>query len=213
MKGPWRRGRKGRRQFVLSAAPDVVGMLVAQGRVSLEAVKVFETWSSTGDASQAERVRVLEGEADDARRVLAGALQTALATPIDQEDLYILSERCDRIVNAVKNVVDEAEALAWAPDAPASEMACALRGGMEALVNGFAHLADDPGRAGAAADVAVRHARTVEHTYRSAMAGLQSEVDLRVVFTSGELYRSYGRSADLVAAVADRLWYAVLSGT
>jgi uncharacterized protein Yka (UPF0111/DUF47 family) len=188
-------------------------MLVTHGRLSLEAVMAFEAWSSTGDTGQAERVRALEGEADDARRVLAGALRTALATPIDQEDLYILSERCDRIVNAVKNVVDEAEALDWAPDPLAAEMASALRRGMEALGAGFARLADDPDRAGAAADLAVQHARTVEHTYRSAMAGLQSEADLRVVFTSRELYRSYGRTADLVAAVADRLWYAVLSGT
>jgi hypothetical protein len=197
----------------LSAAPDVVKMLVAQGRISLEALVAFEAWSSTGDASNAERVRTLEGEADDARRVLVAALRTALATPVDQEDLYVLSERCDRIVNAVKNVVGEAEALAWTPDASAAEMGSALRAGMDAIVDGFAHLADDPDRAGAAADVAVGYARAVEHTYRSAMAGLTNQADLRAVFTSRELYRSYGRSADLVAAVADRLWYAVLSGT
>ncbi|MGH9079094.1 MAG: DUF47 domain-containing protein [Acidimicrobiales bacterium] len=186
---------------------------MTHGRLGLEAVIAFEGWSSDGDADQAQRVRALEGEADDARRVLAGALRTALSTPIDQEDLYILSERCDRIVNAVKNIVDEAGALAWAPDAPAAEMARSLRRGMEALVSGFIHLADDPDRAAAAADVAVQHTRTVEQTYRSAMARLQNEADLRVVFTSRELYRSYGRSADLIVAVADRLWYAVLSGT
>jgi len=103
--------------------------------------------------------------------------------------------------------------LAWAPDAPAAEMASALRAGMDAIVDGFAHLADDPDRAGSAADVAVGYARAVEHTYRSAMAGLASEADLRAVFTSRELYRAYGRSAGLVAAVTDRLWYAVLSAT
>jgi hypothetical protein len=37
------------------------------------------------------------------------------------------------------------------------------------------------------------------------MAGLATEADLRPVFTSRELYRSYGRSANLVAAVAERL--------
>ena len=213
MKGPWGRSRKSWRRFVLSAAPDVVGMLVAQGRVSLGALVTFEAWSSTADASKAESVRALEHEADEARRVLVGALRTALATPVDQEDLYVLSERCDRIVNAVKNLVGEAEALDWTPDAPAVEMSSALRAGMEAIVDGFAHLADDPDRAGAAADAAIGHARAVEHTYRSAMAGLKSEADLRAVFTSRELYRSYGRTANLVAAVADRLWYAVLSGT
>ena len=213
MNGLWRRSRKGWRQFFLSAAPDVVGMLVAQGRVSLEALTVFEAWSSSGDASEADRVRALEGEADDARRLLVGALRTALATPIDQEDLYVLSERCDRVVNAVRNIVGEAQALAWIPDAAAAEMSSALRAGMDALVGGFAHLVDDPDRAGAAADDAVQHARAVEHTYRSAMAGLLSEADLRAVFTSRELYRSYARSGNLLAASADRLWYAVLSGT
>lgn len=213
MKGLWRRGRNRWPGFILSAAPDVIGMLVAQGRVSLEALVAFEAWSSTGDANEVARVRALEHDADDARRTLTDALRRALATPIDQEDLYVLSERCDQIVNAVKNLVGEAEALAWAPDTAAAEMSRALRAGMDALLEGFAHLVDDPDRAGAAADVAVRHARAVEHTYRSAMAGLLSEADLRAVFTSRELYRSYGRCATLVAGVADRLWYAVLSGT
>ena len=213
MKRSSRRGRRGWHQFILSAAPDVVGMLVAQGRVSLEALTAFEAWSSTGDPSEAEQVRSLEGAADDARRTLVGALRTALATPLDQEDLYVLSERCDRVVNAVKNLVGEAEALEWTPDAPAAEMGGALRHGMGALVGGFAHLVDDPDQAGAAADAAVGCARAVERTYRSAMAELLGEADLRAVFTTRELYRSYARSGDLVTAVADRLWYAVLSGT
>jgi len=53
-------------------------------------------------------------------------------------------------------------------------------------------------------DVAVGYARAVEHTYRSAMAGLTSEADLRAVFTSRELYPLVrSKAANLVAAVAE----------
>src|SRR5207245_8596953 len=100
-------------RLILASAPDVLGLLVEQGRVSLEAVSAFERWSRGGDGELIQRIRDLEHEADEVRRALTGALREALATPIDQEDLYVLSERCDRVVNAVKHLVRQAEVLEW----------------------------------------------------------------------------------------------------
>jgi uncharacterized protein Yka (UPF0111/DUF47 family) len=188
-------------------------LLIAQGTVSVAALDSFSRWSQTGEHQLAEEVRMLEHEADDARRDLLRALRDALATPIDQEDLYVLSKGCDRVVNAAKNLVRQAEAVAWLPDKPAGEMGVELFHGIQHLVRGFGLLSDDPDGVGEAADAAVKSVRGIEHTYRSAMAAILVEMDLKAVFTTREMYGAYVRAADDLADVADRLWYAVLAGS
>jgi uncharacterized protein Yka (UPF0111/DUF47 family) len=138
----------GLRRFLGEAAPDVVGLLVAQGQVSLAATGAFLEWSKGFGATST--LTAMEHDADEARRALLAALRGAVATPVDQEDLYILSERCDRVVNAVRR-------------------------------------------------------------YRDAIAELYRGDDLQAAVTGRELYRPYSRVADLLEAVADRLWYVVLA--
>ncbi len=205
-------GFKAFEQFFLAVAPDVTGMLVAQGELSVEAMAAFERWSR-GDVGPdgLSGLKDLEQACDDARRRLMSALRGALATPINQEDLYVLSERCDRVVNAARDIAAEATDLGWAPDPHAAEMARCLSDGMVEIVRGFSLLRTDPGGASAAADGAVRHAHRVEHAYRVAMADLLKSPDLLTVFTTREIYRRYGRSAELLIALGDRLWYSVLA--
>ena len=206
-----RRGQdRGFRRFFHTVAPDVVGLLVAQGRISVAATAAFLDWSE-GGTTDATALAALEHDADEARRALIGALRTALATPIDQEDLYILSERCDRVVNALRDTALEAEALAWSPDSHAARMAGELHAGMTALVEGFAHLRGDFVPAGDAADRARAHARSVIWRYRDAVAERYRSTDLQAAVVGRELYRPYARAADLLEAVADRLWYVVLA--
>ncbi len=210
-------GVRGRRtggwleRFTLLSGPDVIGMLVAQGEVSVRAMEEFAAWSAGAGPDSARRLRALEHAADDARKRLVAELRAALATPIGQEDLYVLSERCDRVVNRAKNIAGEAEAIGWEPDARAAEMAEALRAGMESVVAGFRALGEPRGDAAAAANRAIRHTRRVDHVYRAAMAELLGTGDLREVFSSREIYRSYVRTAEALESVGDRLWYAVLA--
>jgi uncharacterized protein Yka (UPF0111/DUF47 family) len=135
----------------------------------------------------------------------------SLATPIGQEDLFVLSERCDRVVNRAKNIVAEADALSWSPDGHAFRMAQDLHSGMSSILDGFRALTT---RGDEAADAAVRathRVRGVEHAYRHAMADLAGHPDLREVFTAREMYRFYARAAEALEALSDRLWYAVLA--
>ena len=197
-------------RFFRAVTPDVVGLLVAQGQISVAATEAFLDWSG-GGATSAGVLTVIEQEADEARRSLLGALRSALATPIDQEDLYILSERCDRVVNAVRDIVVEAEALAWEPDRHAALMAGDLHAGMTALVGAFADLRHELSRAGPAADQVRAHARQVAWRYRDAVAELYRSGDLQAAIVGRELYRPYARAAQLLEAVSDRLWYVVLA--
>ena len=47
--------------------------------------------------------------------------------------------------------------------------------------------------------------------YRDAIAELYRRDDLQAAVTGREVYRPSARAADLLEAVADRLWYVVLA--
>ncbi len=200
-----------KRMFV-SATPEVMVLLLDQGKVSIQALAAFSSWSSGGGTEAAAQVRELEHKADDTRKDLLAALRRVLVTPIDQEDIYVLSERCDRIVNAAKNIVREAEVLEWEPDEHAAFMGEHLSEGVSHLGRAFEVLGVDHDAAGQSADMAIRSVRSVEYGYRQAMASLRDVDDLKSVFVCREMYRSYARAADLVSGVSDRLWYVVLAG-
>lgn len=200
-----------RRMFV-PATPEVMALLTDQGRISVQALAAFSEWSAGGGAGAAEQVRELEHKADDTRKELLKTLRNVLVTPIDQEDIYVLSERCDRVVNAAKNIVREAEVLEWEPDEHAAFMGEHLSKGVKHLGRAFEVLGTDHDAAGQSADRAIRSVRSVEYGYRQAMASLREVEDLKHVFVRREMYRSYARTADLVSGVSDRLWYVVLAG-
>ncbi len=183
--------------------PDLAAGLHAQP------TGAFLEWSTGRGAASA--LTALEHDADEARRTLLAALRGALATPIDQRDLYILSERCDRVVNAVRDIAAEAEALAWKPDRHAALMAGCLHAGMTALVEGFAQLRHDFGQAEGWPPIRRGHARAVVRRYRDAIAERYRGDDLQAAVAGREPYRPYARAADLLEAVADRLWYVVLA--
>ena len=200
------------RRILLPAVPDVLALLVAQGELCVTGLSAFEAWSHGGGPEAAAAVRSARQDAFAARRELQAALQAALSTPVDQEDLYVLAERSDRILEVARNAVREAEVLGWTPDAHAATMGTRLAEGTRALVAGFELLLRDPEEAGRRADAASDAVHGVEHDYREAMAELVRVEDLRVVFAGQDLYRRYLALAEAIVAVADRLWFVVLRG-
>jgi len=200
------------RTLLPGSVPNVLALLVAQGKLTQEGLAHFATWSNSGSQADSDELRRCRTEAYQARRDLLAALQAALSTPLDQEDLYILSERLDRVINEAKDTVREAEVLGWKPDAHAKAMGQCLAEATASLANAFAMLPHDLNGAGLQADASTGTVRRVEHRYREAMTGLLGADDVRTVIASQDLYRRYVRVGDHVVAVADRLWYAVLRG-
>lgn len=199
-------------RVLIPAAPDVVALLVAQGELTVAGMDAFSEWSHSGAQDMAVAVRSAQHEAYHARRELLAALQAALSTPVDQEDLYVLSERVDRILTEARDALREAEVLGRAPDAHTGQMAERLAEGTRALVTGFALLRNDPKEAGRRADAASDAVHHVERDYREAMAKLLQADDLRAVLAGQVLYRHYLAVANAIVAVADKLWFVVLRG-
>jgi uncharacterized protein Yka (UPF0111/DUF47 family) len=199
-------------RVLVPAAPDVVALLVAQGELTVAGMDAFSEWSRGGGQDMAVAVRSAQHEAYHARRELLAALQAALSTPVDQEDLYELSERVDRILTEARDALREAEVLGGAPDAHTGKMAERLAEATRALVTGFAQLRKDPEDAGRRADAASDAVHHVERDYREAMAKLLQGDDLRAVLAGQVLYRHYLAVAKAIVAVADKLWFVVLRG-
>lgn len=198
-----------RSHWFLPETPDVLGTLATQADVTVEGIGAFAAWAA-GDADQESVVRAREHEADRVRRQLQAQLRRAFSTPLDQEDLYSLSELLDAVMNAAKNLVREAEVLDLSPDGPVAAMAEELVAGMGHLRTGFGHLSHDGDTATTEADAALAAQRRMEKAYRQAMRDLLTAEDLREVVARRELYRRALEIGERMAAVAERVWYAVV---
>ena len=171
--------------WFLPEMPDVMATLREQGDITVEAASAFTAWAG-GDQAKQLVVRDCEHRADTVKRALSMQLRAAFSTPIDQEDLFTLSERLDVVLNAVKNVVREAEAISTPPDAVVEQMASEL------------------------ADQINARESAMEKIYRAGMQELSSGDDVREIINRRELYRRTLETGERMARVADRIWYAVV---
>lgn len=205
--------RTGSRWF-LPETPDVIGMLRAQAGVTIDGLDAFVRWAG-GNPSAADEVRDKEHEADDRKRDVRAALTVAFTTPLDAEDLYVMSDRLDRVLNGAKDAVRECEVMALAPDHHVRDMAECLLAGVRLIDETFERLRPGNRREGDpaatdAADAAVKEMRNLERIYRVAMSELLEIEDLREVMGKRELYRRFSRIGEDVEEVADRVWYATV---
>src|SRR4029450_7697719 len=143
-------------------------------------------------------------------------------TPIDAEDLYVMSERLDGVLNGAKGTGQEAGVMGIGPDEAVAAMAALLADGARHLAMAFERL--DPRRrskggvggtgggaaAGAARRERRRRQRQRERGYLQAASALLEVEDLREVMGRRELYRRVSRISEILIQVADRVWYATV---
>ena len=201
-----------RMRWFLPDTPDVLGMLRAQAQVTVEGMDALDRWAR-GDQDAAQSIREIEHRADHRKRDLRLALRDAFTTPIDAEDLYVLSSLLDGVMNAVKDAVRESEVMSIGPDEHVLRMAEHLGTGVRNLADAFDMLRGG-GKSGSepteSADAAIKAQRQVERVYRSAMSSLLNVDDLREVIGRRELYRRFSRVSDVIVACAERVWYALV---
>jgi uncharacterized protein Yka (UPF0111/DUF47 family) len=201
-------------RWFLPENPDVLDMLCRQAAITCEGMTALVGWAND-EPGAAERVRDLEHRADEAKRELRLALTNAFITPIDAEDLYVMSERLDAVLNGAKDTVREAEVMAMKPDEAVAAMAALLVDGASHLAAAFERLGSDQrGKIGVsateAADAAVKSQRRLERVYREAASALLAVDDLREVMARRELYRRLSRVSETLVEAADRVWYATV---
>ena len=201
------------RRFFLQEKPDVLGLLNRQASITHGGMKEFAAWSAGGDEAQAHAVRDAEHSADAARMAVLEALSAALMTPVDQEDLYTLSERLDAVLNAAKDTVRESEVLGVPTDEHTAEMGALALEATDHLVAGLEALGHKQEHPGEHADAAIKAARKIDRAYRHAIAGLPADADARRQIQTIEVYRGYTAIAEAVVHVATRTWYSLLKSS
>lgn len=197
------------KHWFLPQNPDVLATLREQADVTLAGARAFASWAD-GDLAQEAQVRSCEHKSDEVRRRLSQQLRQAFSTPVDQEDLFTLSERLDAVLNGLKNVVREADSSALEPDAPIAAMAGEIVNAVQHLRTAMGHLDRDGDVATSEADAAASSERRMEKIYRRATRDLIAVDDLREVVSRREFYRRTLEIGERLTRVADRVWYAVV---
>jgi uncharacterized protein Yka (UPF0111/DUF47 family) len=196
-------------RWFLPETPDVLAMLSRQLDVTREGIDLMAAWAR-GNDGRAREIRALEHKGDEHKRALEKALTTAFTTPLEPEDLYMLSRGIDWILNQSKDLIRESEVMACPPDKPMAEMCEALAESVHLLCEAVELAGAKTGGATGKANEALRAERRIEKIYRDAMAALIQVDDLREVMARRELYRRLSRIGEVVVDVGERVWWTVV---
>ncbi|MFH1571033.1 MAG: DUF47 family protein [Gemmatimonadota bacterium] len=186
---------------VFPRMPDFYALINDQCDVCVEALGAFTEFLQAPAPGKAARVLELEHQGDELKARNSEILDRAFATPMDREDILRAIVGIDQVVNYAKATVTELEILALEPDVHMLEIGALLKGGAEALREGYRQLTTDPHAAEAASHAVRKAERGTEKVYRAAIADL---------FRIDELARSleaneHGAGARALTTVIDIL--------
>lgn len=159
-----------------------------------------------GAGTAADVLGPLVAQADQRRAVLV-AVREAFSTPLEAEDVFELAERLSEIAEAAYMLVREADLSRTEPDGYLADMVTAVATTFEKLAGALEILPHTD--AAGIADCAASTLEATEHTYRRAIAGLESVQDTRREIRLRELYRRAEHLGLAVQRLGRRTWYAV----
>lgn len=179
---------------------DFLRLLDSQAEKTRQGLEALEAYLKDGDENQAQRVQILEKEADEVRRILIDELNRTFITPIDREDLFALSRTIDDVLDYGYTTLDEIVTFGVKPNLHLQRMVSILRESAEELHLAVAQLKDHP-------NVALDHAtraksleNRTESVYRSAVAelfeGPKTVEDIVEILKMREIYRHLSNAAD-----------------
>lgn len=197
-----------RTHWLLPETPDVLGLLRGQLAVTREGVEAFGGWAR-GERPGAD-LREIEDRGDEAKRRLLAALRAAFVTPLEPEDLFMLSRDIDWILNGVGDLAAEAEALGYPPDSELVEMAEILDRAVREIESAVEGLGSSADRTTESADAAIALVRAMRDVYYQSMAGSIEPERRGERIARRELYRSCMKVGETVVDVAERIVYSMV---
>ncbi|MBJ8346994.1 hypothetical protein [Antrihabitans sp. YC2-6] len=187
---------------------DILGTLIEQLDIVEQSFSILAAWCAGADgADPIIAMRALIVQEHVRRRRLHTQVRSSFSTPLGAEDLFELGERLGEICERSYAVVREAELSHTATDPCLGLQVDAIERALVPL--GAAIHALPHARAGKLADESLELLTAAEHAYRTAIADLESETDLRRELRRRELYRRAEHLTDAVRGAARRTWYAV----
>lgn len=186
----------------LKRKPDkFLSLLVEQADLTQQGLEALEEYMTHGfDGNSVNRLRKMEHEADEVRRILIDELNRSFVTPFDREDIFALSRAIDDIVDYAYSTVDEMILLAIEPNPYLQRMVSLLHEAAQEIHMGTLRLKDHPNVASEHAMRAKALENRVERVYREAIAALfQGPTDnehIMEMLKLREIYRHLSNAAD-----------------
>ncbi len=180
---------------------DFFEHLHTQGSKTLEGIEALCHFASSRE--DAERVKEIEREADEIRRIVVDRLNHTFITPIDREDIFALSRAIDDIMDYAHTTVYEMQIYKVSADLHILEMLEILKESGREIELALKNLHRYP-------QVAMEHARKakaaenrMEKAYRDALAELFEGNDPVYMLKMREVYRHMSNAADRGDEAAD----------
>ena len=188
-------------------------MLSDQASKTLEGIEALGAFVQKQNQENANRVKGIEREADELRRILVEELHQTFVTPMDREDIYALSRAIDDIVDYANSTVDEMEIYEVSSDEYLREMVEILEKAAREITDAVKILETYPNVAMEHAVEAKSYENAMEKAYHTALADLFKKTDTVYMLKMREIYRHLSNAADRSDEAANIICSIVMKAT
>jgi uncharacterized protein Yka (UPF0111/DUF47 family) len=188
-------------------------MLYDQASKTLEGIEALEVFVQNPNQENAKRVKGIEHEADELRKVLVEELNQTFVTPMDREDIFAISRAVDDIIDYANTTVDEMEIYGVAPEEHLREMADILKKAAREISDAVKILKTYPNIAMEHSVKAKFYENAMEKAYHSALADLFKKTDTVYMLKMREIYRHLSNAADRCDGAANIICSIVMKAT
>jgi hypothetical protein len=196
-----------------------ISLLIEQSEITSAGLRLLEEWVKAPrvESEAVEQMRVKELEADEVRRILIDELHNTFITPLDREDIFLLSLYIDDVLDYAYTTVEGMRMLEIDADEYLTEMVKKTREAAEELELAIKRLSTNPRVAGDHGRRAKKLENDVDHLYRVAISDLFKKAKdfkpLMVMLRRREIYRHVSNMADQADKAADRIGMVVMKLT
>jgi predicted phosphate transport protein (TIGR00153 family) len=181
--------------------PDVfLPLLIKQAEFAVQGLTGLQAYMREPNSDVARRVKSIEKEADEVRRILIDELNRNFITPMDREDIFALSRAIDDVLDYADTTTEEMAMLGVQPNPYLVRMVSLLTEAAEEIHKGVLRLNDHPNVANDHAVRAKALENRVENVYREAIAalfvGTKDVNDVVEMLKLREIYRHLSNAAD-----------------
>jgi hypothetical protein len=181
--------------------PDVfLPLLIKQAEYTVQGLMGLQAYMREPNAEVAQRVKLIEKDADEVRRILIDELNRNFITPMDREDIFALSRAIDDVLDYADTTTEEMAMLGVQPNPYLTRMASLLTDAADEIHKGVLRLRDHPNVANDHAVRAKALENRVENVYREAIAalfvGTKDVSDVIEMLKLREIYRHLSNAAD-----------------
>jgi len=179
---------------------NFVRLLIQQAEWTVQGIEALEGYMRKRSAKHAERLGLVEKEADEVRRILIDELNRTFVTPLDREDIHRLSRSIDDILDYAYTTIGEMEILGVEPNDFLRRITSLLGDAAREILMAVQRLGDHPNVANDHAVRAKALENRVEQVYREAVADLfnqpQDVAHIVKMLKLREIYRHLSNAAD-----------------